>query len=214
MMTTLTQQEKTILIDGPTGKLEVSVSVPSYNKEKRQIFAVVCHPHPLYGGTMHNKVVTTLVKALQTCEVIAVRFNFRGVGKSEGHYGEGEGELEDLLTVLAYMQSDYPTYEVWLAGFSFGAYIAAKAATKVPVTKLITVAPAVLHFPMDTLPAITCPWLLLQGDLDDVVPAKNVLEWAMTRDPQPTIERFPSAGHFFHGELAALREKVERWLNC
>lgn len=206
MITTLTKQETTELINGPSGKLEVVMAEAS--EKERSAWGIVCHPHPLYGGTMNNKVVTTLVKTFQGLGVPTVRFNFRGVGKSEGAFDNGDGELDDLLAVIDWVQQQGVKNEIWLAGFSFGAYVAAKAATKIPVNKLVTVAPAVEHFPMQELPPITCPWVLVQGERDDVVPPKAVFEWAESREPKPIILRFPDAGHFFHGQLSELRTRI------
>lgn len=211
MISTRIKHETTELINGPAGQLEVAIDAP-IGKE-RSALGIVCHPHPLYGGTMHNKVVTTLAKTFQGLGVTTIRFNFRGVGRSTGRYDNGDGELEDLLAVVDWIQQLHPKNELWLAGFSFGAYIAAKAATQLPVSKLVTVAPAVQHFPMQTLPPITCPWVLVQGELDDVVPPKEVIAWAEARDPKPIIIRFPQAGHFFHGQLVELRTSIERALS-
>lgn len=206
MITTQTK-EITQLINGPAGKLELAVTPAE--AEERSAWGVVCHPHPLYGGTMHNKVVTTLAKTFQGMGVTTVRFNFRGVMRSEGLFDNGNGELDDLLAVIDWVQRENIKNEIWLAGFSFGAFIAAKAATQIPVNKLVTVAPPVVHFPMKDLPPITCPWVLVQGELDDVVPPKEVFAWAEARDPQPIIIRFPQAGHFFHGQLSELRSEIE-----
>lgn len=206
MITTLTQHETTEVINGPAGKLELIVAKAT--EAPRSAWGIVCHPHPLYGGTMHNKVVTTLVKTFQGLGVTTVRFNFRGVGLSEGRFDQGEGELDDLLAVMDWVQQQGVKNEIWLAGFSFGAYIAAKAATRIPVNRLVTVAPPVQHFPMQALPPITCPWVVVQGELDEVVPPKDVFEWAESREPKPIILRFPKAGHFFHGELQELRTQI------
>lgn len=210
MLTTQTKNETTLLIRGPAGDLELSVAVQQENSHGA--WGIVCHPHPLYGGAMYNKVVTTIAKALQNLNLNTVRFNFRGVGKSEGQFDQGLGELDDLIAVINWIQEMHHNYDIWLAGFSFGAYIAAKAATKIPITKLVTVAPPVEHFAMQTLPPITCPWVLVQGERDDVVPAEAVLSWAESREPKPTIIRFPEAGHFFHGQLVELRTQLEEAL--
>ena len=134
-------------------------------REERNAFAVVWHPHPLYGGTMHNKIVTTLAKAFQAMGVLTIRFNFRGVMESEGRFDSGEGELQDLLAVINWIQQERGKKELWLGGFSFGSFIAAKAATQIPVNRLVTIAPPVQHFPMKDLPPITCPWVLVQVNL-------------------------------------------------
>lgn len=205
MITTQTK-EQTQLINGPAGKLEVAINEAT--APEHSAWGIVCHPHPLYGGTMHNKVVTTLAKTFTGMGVTTVRFNFRGVMRSEGGFDQGNGELDDLLAVIDWVQQVHIKNEIWLAGFSFGAFIAAKAATQIPVNKLVTVAPPVQHFPMQHLPPITCPWVLVQGELDDVVPPKEVFAWAEARNPRPTIIRFPQAGHFFHGQLSELRAQI------
>lgn len=206
MITTLAKDEVHLEIAGPAGKLEMAVGLA--HKPERDGWGIVCHPHPLYGGTMDNKVVTTLTKTFQAMGLSTVRFNFRGVGRSEGHYDAGKGELEDLLAVIAWARKEKLKREIWLAGFSFGAYIATKAATEYPITRLVTIAPPVTHFHMALLPPITCPWILVQGEQDDVVPAEEVYAWVRQRDPQPEVIKFPTAGHFFHGQLGELRETL------
>lgn len=207
MITTLVRQEVTELINGPAGKLEIAMSEPT--TMPRSAWGIVCHPHPLHGGTMQNKVVTTLVKVFHDLGLHTVRFNFRGVGRSEGQFDQGVGELEDLLAVIDWVQQQRIQSELWLAGFSFGASIAAKAATQIPINRLITVAPPVEHFSMQHLPPIICPWILVQGEKDDVISPQAVLAWAEQREPKPTIIRFPEADHFFHGQLTELRIKIE-----
>jgi alpha/beta superfamily hydrolase len=209
MITTHTK-EITQLINGPAGQLQVAMSPPT--SEERSAWGIVCHPHPLYGGTMNNKVVTTLAKTFQGMGVATVRFNFRGVMDSEGRYDHGQGELDDLLAVMDWVQQQGIKNEIWLAGFSFGAFIAAKAATQIPVNALVTVSPPVHHFSLDRLPPIECPWVLVQGERDDVVPPTEVFAWAESRQPKPIILRFPEAGHFFHGQLSELRTQIQEAL--
>ncbi|OGT63438.1 MAG: hypothetical protein A3E85_01185 [Gammaproteobacteria bacterium RIFCSPHIGHO2_12_FULL_45_12] len=207
MISVPVKDETAAVILGPAGDLELVVSKPAMSE--RGAWGVVCHPHPLYGGSMNNKVVTTLVKTFQGMGLNTVRFNFRGVGRSEGRFDEGYGELEDLLAVIDWVQQAHADQEIWLAGFSFGAFIAAKAATEVAVGRLVTVAPPIQHFPLQDLPRISCPWVLVQGERDDVVPPQQVLMWAESRKPPPLILRFPEAGHFFHGQLQELRTRIE-----
>lgn len=200
-------KQKISLIDGPAGQIEIAIDAPL--TETYGVWGVICHPHPLYGGTMTNKVVTTLAKVFQHCGVHAVRFNFRGVGKSQGQFDHGKGELEDLLAVVHWIQQEHPQRELWLAGFSFGAYIAAKAAIEVKARKLIMVAPPVENFPMQQLPPIESEWILVQGDKDEIVSAAAVYAWAKTRKPAPHILSFSEGTHFFHGQLGLLRTKLE-----
>jgi len=206
-MITILTNEATQLIKGPTGQLELAIGEPL--AEEREAWGVVCHPHPLYGGTMHNKVVTTLAKTFQGLGVPTVRFNFRGVMRSEGEYGHAEGELEDLLAVVSWLQQQHAKRELWLGGFSFGGYIAARAASQLQVKKLVTVAPPVRNFPMETITPIAHPWVLVQGERDDVVPPEEVLSWAESCNPKPIILRFPEAGHYFHGQLTELRNEIQ-----
>lgn len=212
MLTTLTTNETSHMIQGPTGQLELILAKAAVGVG-RKAWGIVCHPHPLFGGTMNNKVVTTLAKSFQNLGVDTVRFNFRGVGKSEGQFDQGLGELYDLLSVIDWVLNERPDHDIWLAGFSFGAYIAAKAATQIPVARLVTVAPPVENFSMSNLPPITAPWILVQGEEDEVVSPEAVFAWAESREPKPLIIRFPQAGHFFHGQLLELREQLEKALS-
>lgn len=207
MLTLLTKEETAVTIPGPAGELEAVIASPL--GKDRKILGFICHPHPLYGGTMTNKVVTTLVKTFQHQGVTTVRFNFRGVGKSEGVFDQGLGEFKDLLAVIEWVKKEYPYQAIWLGGFSFGAFIATKAATMLPVQTLVTVAPAVERFPMSDLSPRVEKWVLVQGEQDDIVSAPAVFEWAESRDNPPIIVRFPNAGHFFHGELGVLRSNIE-----
>jgi alpha/beta superfamily hydrolase len=210
MLTRVHEKEATTLISGPAGKLEAAVTVID---PKAPAWGVVCHPHPLFGGTMHNKVVTTLVKTFQSQGVNTIRFQFRGVGQSQGEFNHGRGELEDLYAVLTWMQKEYGKHPLWLGGFSFGAYIATQAATEWSTEKLVTIAPPVENFPMSLIPPILCDWLLIQGEQDEVVSSEAVFAFAESRQPAPTVIRFPETGHFFHGQLNALRAAVVQWLS-
>jgi alpha/beta superfamily hydrolase len=192
-----------IHIEGPAGQLEVVVTDPG---ENRRGYAIVAHPHPLYGGTLENKVVQTLAKAMFALDLAAVRFNFRGVGESDGVFDEGPGELEDFLSVAAFARSRYGDSAPLLAGFSFGSYIAATAAQQLQSRQLVLIAPAVGRFPLGEVPKQT---LVVHGEEDDVVPLADVLEWA--RPQQLPVTVFPGAGHFFHGALVDLQNLVLRF---
>lgn len=208
MISTKTKTETDALIDAPQGKLELIVG----KENNKPSWGIVCHPHPLHGGTMNNKVVTTLVKTFQGMGLNTIRFNFRGVGQSTGSFDEGNGELVDLFSVIDWVQREHGGADFWLAGFSFGAYVAYRAATTFPAKALVTVAPPVEHFPMQELPPVLCKWVLVQGERDEVVPPKAVFDWAEERDPKPIVIRFPEAGHFFHGQLTELRMEITRAL--
>ncbi len=177
--------------------------------------SIVCHPHPLQGGSMTNKVVTTLTKACQNQGYGTVRFNYRGVGQSTGAYGHYLGEIEDLLTVIAWLEQVLPGVPISLLGFSFGAYVSASVANQLATTIkwLISVAPAVYHAPYDELNNIQCPWLIVQGSKDEIVTLQAVTDFAARNVCVQNIEVLPEADHFFHGQLLALRHIVEAWMS-
>jgi alpha/beta superfamily hydrolase len=197
-------------IPGPAGVLEAIAENPTGSP--RSNYAVVCHPHPLFGGTMDNKVVTTVAKALQSAGIATLRFNFRGVGKSSGAFDGGFGETQDARAVAAYGASRWPGSRLSLAGFSFGAFVALRLALEQETSRLITVAPPVDRFDFSGLTAPACPWLIVQGDQDDVVDPARVKHWAEGLDPRPGFAVIPGAGHFFHGHLAELREALRETL--
>lgn len=193
------------MIPGPVGQLESIIEVPEATFD-RKLIAIICHPHPLYEGTMQNKVVTILGKVFEKFGAITIKFNFRGVGKSEGQHDYAVGELDDLRSVITWANTHNPDHKLLLAGFSFGAYIATKVATEVQPTALVTVAPAVHHNDYKSLPPILFPWIVVQGEADEVVPPDQVFEWLATRQPQPIIIRMQNVSHFFHGQLTTLRD--------
>jgi uncharacterized protein len=194
-----------VSISGPTGAIEAIAEDPG---EAGSHYAVVCQPHPLFGGTMDNKVVFTVARALQETGIPTLRFNFRGVGASAGAYDEGRGETADADAVAAWGEQRWRGRRLVLAGFSFGAYVAVRLAQKRATEQLITVAPPVNLFDFSSLPPPACPWLIIQGDADDVVDPKSVFAWVETLKPTPRVTVLPGAGHFFHGRLRELREAV------
>ena len=192
-----------VIISGPAGPLEGITDCP--DKETRGAVAVILHPHPLYGGTLHNKVVHYLSRTCNQLGIPSLRFNFRGVGESGGVYDDGRGETEDCLAVLDWVQERRPGFDIWLAGFSFGAYVAYRSVRRHPcIRRLLTVAPPVNLFDFTVLPAPSCPWTLIQGELDELVPATSVENWVDTLPVQPRQILLP-ADHFFHGQLNALQ---------
>jgi alpha/beta superfamily hydrolase len=176
--------------------------------------AVICHPHPLHGGTMKNKVVHTLARAFVNLDFYALRFNFRGSGRSEGAYDDGRGELQDALAAIEWLRNQSPNVPLWVAGFSFGAAIAVRAAAQVPVQGLISVAPAASRFAgsMDSQPE--CPWMIIHGENDEVVDVNETIEWINRLQPGPELTVFPETTHFFHGKLVLLRESVENFVTA
>ncbi len=171
-------------------------------------YGVVCHPHPLFGGTMDNKVVTTLARALRDARVPTLRFNFRGVGSSAGAFDQGVGETADADAVATWGARHWPGRSLVIAGFSFGGYVALRLALKRGAARLITVAPAVQRFEAFSGQVPDCPWLIVQGDADDVVDPKAIIAWAQSLIPAPRLVVLPGVGHFFHGHLAELHDAV------
>jgi uncharacterized protein len=207
---------ESITITGSAGGLQAVVEEPGGHTQPAA-YMVVCHPHPLHGGTMDNKVATTLARCAHELGAASVRFNFRGVGASEGSFDDGRGELDDALKCVAYGRQRWPDADLWLAGFSFGGYIALRASTTRgvgQVNRLVTVAPAMArHFgSAREIDAPGCPWQIIQGDADEVIDANVVIDWAERIEPPPTLAVFPGVGHFFHGQLLALRDAVVPFL--
>lgn len=197
----------TLSLAGPTGALETLTACPAPG-HRRRASAVICHPHPLHGGSMHNKVVHMLARTFNELGLRTLRFNFRGVGASAGTYAHGIGETDDLIAVLDWLHAHRPYDQLWLAGFSFGAYVALRAAARYPVAQLISVAPPVNLYDFSALRMPTCPWLVVQGENDEVVPSAAVLAWHAGLEPQPELHRMPGTGHFFHGRLNDLRDAL------
>jgi alpha/beta superfamily hydrolase len=194
-----------VRIEGPAGAIEALVAEVD---RPSGMHAVVCHPHPLYGGTMDNKVVTTLARALQECDVPTVRFNFRGVGASEGSYDEGRGETDDAAAVARWAKERWSTGGLIVAGFSFGAYVALRLAALCKPVRVITVAPPIQRFDFSATATPECPWLIVQGEADELVNSKAVSSWAGVASPRPSLVMLPGVGHFFHGSLHELRDAV------
>ena len=200
-------QEKCFLIDGPSGDLEVKVNQPA-EPSAAVGCAVIAHPHPQHGGTFDNKVVQTLARSALLSGYLTLRFNFRGVGQSIGDYDGGVGEIKDMLCAVDYARSIQPEGRLALAGFSFGAFIAAESSKKIgSVDKLTLVAPAVGRFKVG---AVSSDALVLHGANDDLVTLAEVLQWA--EDFKLPITVFPNTGHFFHGMLAPLKNVVRSYL--
>lgn len=201
-----------LAIAGPAGPLEALIETPLEASEPPRAFGVVCHPHPLYGGTLDNKVVWTVARAFEAFGAPAIRFNFRGVGASAGAYGEGRGESEDALAVIDFARRRWPQAALWLGGFSFGAAVALRVAQAAQPALLTAVAPGITVVDVRAAPPPDCPWLIVQGEADEVVPTAAVLEWARRLSPPPEISLLPGASHFFHGRINELREVLLNFL--
>lgn len=201
------QNNVTTFIKGKVGDIEVLITLPEVLTESSPI-AIISHPHPLYGGSMTNKVVSILAKSFAELEAITVRFNFRGVGKSEGKYNEGIGEAEDLQFIVAELRKWRAKAPIWLAGFSFGAYVTTRAQVDIQPEKLLLVAPPVSMYPFNELPEIKCPWIVIQGGQDEVIDANAVKSWVSQKAKKPQLIWLEGAGHFFHGKLIEVKEKI------
>lgn len=198
-------------VTGPAGRLQVLRDQPEGAPRGA---AVICHPHPLFGGTMDNKVVQTLARAFVQSGWTALRFNFRGVGGSEGAYDEGRGELQDQLAVVSELAGEGP---LALAGFSFGAFVTAQALQQLwssrDIAQVVLVGTAVSRFQTPPLPPEAHDrTLVVHGEVDDTVPLADVLAWARPQFLPVTV--VPGVEHFFHGQLPLLKNLVVRHLRA
>jgi len=207
---------------GAAGDIEIIESSP----QSPRAVAVVAHPHPLFGGTMDNKVVTTVARALvESGGAATVRFNFRGVGASQGVHDEGRGETDDMVRVIEHAAAAHPGLPMLLAGFSFGGAVAVRASCRVPFAQLVLVAPGFRRFtekgfgepPDPNDPTLGPPGLhhaanclVVHGDLDETVPLSDSIAWATPREVPVAV--VPGGEHFFHRKLHILREIVSRWV--
>jgi len=209
------------LIDGAAGRIEVVSALPPGARG----VAVIAHPHPLFGGTMDNKVITTLAKAFADAGIAALRFNFRGVGATEGVHDEGRGEADDLLRVIEHARATVSDVPVYLAGFSFGGAVATRASERAEFKLLVLVAPGfrrISEHGMGDAPDPSDPNLgspgrhgsantvVIHGDLDETVPLSDSIAWATPREVPVVV--IPGGEHFFHRKLHVLREVVARWI--
>lgn len=203
------ESESRIELAGPAGLLE-AIATPA--RTDASGITVVCHPHSLQGGTMTNKVVHTIARARRDLGHHVVRFNFRGVGASAGEYDEGLGEQQDLAAVVEWVRAVCPELPVWIAGFSFGGYVAAAAVKSEglgAIAHLLLVAPAVTRYPFNVLTQFPCPLTVVYGDQDEVVESSAIGTWAaQVSSPAHTLV-FEGAGHFFHGRLTELKGAFE-----
>ncbi|MGI9238213.1 MAG: alpha/beta hydrolase [Woeseiaceae bacterium] len=204
-------ESRELFINGPIGKLQAVFETPI--EAEPIAVAVVCHPHPQHGGTLHNKVAYTLARTFVRLGFSVLRFNFRGTEASEGRFDEGIGELDDALAAIAWTREQLPTKPLWLGGFSFGAAISVRAAIEVDVSGLISVAPAVSRFASGLSGQPRCPWLIVQGDEDELVDIDETIDWFNDLEPGPELLVVEGAEHFFHGRLIDLREALADFVN-
>ena len=208
----MNSQTQKLVVQGAAGAIEVALDRPAADVTPKGV-VVIAHPHPLFGGTMDNKVVQTLARAFMQCGWTAVRFNFRGVGGSEGLHDEGRGELDDMLAVVA---ATAPSGPLCLAGFSFGAFVTTHTHARLRdargIEKLVLVGTSVSRSaaaPVDAADHLKT--LVLHGELDDTVELAAVLDWARPQALPVTV--VPGGGHFFHGQLPLLKSLVVRHLS-
>lgn len=197
-----------VAVPGPAGVIEGLVEAPL---ETAAAVAVVCHPHPLHGGAMTNKVAHTLARAFRHVGALAVRFNFRGVGESAGTHSGGAGEREDAVAVAQWARARHPGLPLYLGGFSFGAAVAASVAARLDAATLVTVALPVERLEDDVvLPRR--PWLMVHGSEDELVPMADARAWRDAHAPSARFDVLEGATHFFHGRLTELAERIETFV--
>jgi uncharacterized protein len=209
-MPALPRRER-VELRGPGGTLEASIETAA--ETSPAAFGVVCHPHPLYGGTLDNKVVYTIARAFQESGAPTIRFNFRGVGASQGEFGDGIGETEDALAAIAYGRDRWSNAALWLGGFSFGGAVAIRAAGAARPTRLVTVAPAIGRVDLTGAAMPQCSWLIVQGEADELVDAAETSSWAARLEHRPELVVLPGVEHFFHGKLNELRAAIRQFLS-
>ncbi|WP_058533359.1 alpha/beta hydrolase [Legionella saoudiensis] len=206
-----TPGEHALNLQGVVGQLEAVLTVPQQCVSN--YIAFLGHPHSLQGGTMTNKVVTTLARTFKDLGIPSLRFNFRGVGQSEGVYDAGIGESEDMLALVQAWQKEQPEAQFIFAGFSFGSYVTYRVAAQCEHQLLISVAPAVHHYDYKEFNPAPYPWLIIQGEEDEVVPPDMVFDFAAQSQPEIPVIRFAETTHFFHGKLIELKNKLAEYLS-
>ena len=209
-------ESTTLMLAGPAGNLEIAVDPPESDVAALPLVVVLCHPLSTEGGSLSNKVVTMAARSLRELGATTVRFNFRGVGKSAGTFDQGNGEQQDLLAVVDWVREHRPDDDLWLAGFSFGAYVSLRASDVVQPEALISIAPPAGRWDFDSIGTPTCPWLVIQGENDEIVDPQSVYDWIDSLKRKPELVRMPDTSHFFHRKLidlrGALQHGVKHWL--
>lgn len=207
--------EKEFFISGAVGQIQAYGHAGNENGllfDQKKI-AIVCHPHPQQGGTMDNKVVTTLMRTYRDLGVDVVRFNFRGVGKSEGEFANAQGEYDDLIAVIHWTINEFKNASLLLAGFSFGSSIAARASYVAPgLIHLCLVAPPIERYEYDREAIFRVPLCVIQGDQDERVNAQGVYDWIKQLKSPVELIRYPEATHFFHGYLSHIKQDLTQHL--
>lgn len=203
------QADANLILDGPAGVIETQTAYPKDFQHGDPI-AIICHPHPLYGGSMSNKVVYMISRTFIEMGVATLRFNFRGVGKTQGRFDEGRGESEDLQALVAWFRKRHPDSPVWLSGFSFGAYVATQACEALAPDRLLLVAPPVTMFDFTSIAPLQVPYMVVQGGRDEIIKPVAVGQWVIGQPQRPIYHWMSDADHFFHGRLNRLRDVIVR----
>ena len=193
-------KRETVILPGPAGKLEVVINRPA---QAPRGIALIAHPHPLYGGTLDNKVAQILATTFSELDCVALRMNFRGVGQSEGKHDDGRGESDDMLFLADYAKREFGELPIFLAGFSFGGFVQTKVATQLAIRQMVLVAPAAGRFDVAEVKPDT---LVIHGELDETVPLKAIMDWARPQNLPVVV--IPGADHFFHRRLHLIKQLV------
>jgi uncharacterized protein len=207
----MTDLKGNTFFEGPAGRVEAILKEPLTPAGR---IAVVCHPHPLFGGTMHNKVVYRIAKSFQNASFAVLRFNFRGVGHSQGEHDEGRGEQDDLRAAIKFMKEKYPDAEVWLAGFSFGSSVVLRAGcSDSSIRALVAAGAPVSKFDFIEVMACDKPKLFVQGGLDEFGRPADLERFVAKLSEPKTLKIIEGADHFFEGRLAELEKAVSDFIN-
>lgn len=198
--------EHPLLLDGLVGPLEAILTIPQIHHTRPNHLALLGHPHSLQGGTFNNKVVTTMVGAFRELGIPSLRFNFRGVGRSAGSYDGGIGESQDMIFLAQTLKG--PSTQLIFAGFSFGSYVAYRAAAQLDSALLITIAPPIHHYDYQAFSKAPSPWIIIQGQTDDIVPSALITDFSKSITPPISLYLFPDTGHFFHRKLIQLKDQL------
>jgi alpha/beta superfamily hydrolase len=205
-----------IFIDGPAGRLEALLKEGGSTEATgppRSRVAIVCHPHPLFGGTMHNKVVYRIAKAFLKADFAVLRFNFRGVGRSEGEHNEGIGEQDDLRAAMRLMEERYPDAGIWLAGFSFGAAVMLRTGCQEErIRALIAAGTPISKYSFSDVPACDKPKLFVHGSLDQYGRVDELTRFFESLKEPKELRVIEGADHFFEGRLEELYQSVYRFI--
>lgn len=195
--------EEALSLDGVAGKIEGAWLEPKV--KQGEYIAILGHPHSLHGGTMNNKVITTLARIFDELGIPSLRFNFRGVGSSEGSYDAGIGESDDMVVIGQQLRQQYPKAQFILAGFSFGSFVTYRACYSLDASLLISIAPSVDNYDYACLDTVPSPWIVVVPLADEVVSSENTLNFTKTITPTPLVKTFPDTSHFFHRKLVDLK---------